>query len=177
MRLLFATGMLTTRCCTTWAFHTNSRAAAFLSRPIWQRHGQQQQQSPVFYPSTRVGLTTLSVHTIRGADMVEMMMGGERYENIPMPESMKSTTLFVGNLCEFVHDDDLSRLFQKVSKLKSVPACVARKPDTTSLQYGFVSFPTVEEKEVCRTLSCTILGLLGNFVHITHLFSLAFFSR
>lgn len=90
----------------------------------------------------------LNVHSIREADSIEQMIGGVRYENIPIPNSMKSTTLFVGNLCEFTNDDDLSQLFRKVSKLQSVPACVARKADTTSLQYGFVSFPTVEEKEV-----------------------------
>jgi RNA recognition motif. (a.k.a. RRM, RBD, or RNP domain) len=95
-----------------------------------------------------LGLTVQYVHSIREADCIEQMVGGVRYENVPMPMSMKATTLFVSNLCEFAHDDDLSQLFQKVSKLQSVPACVVRKADTTSLQYGFVAFPTVEEKEV-----------------------------
>jgi hypothetical protein len=76
-----------------------------------------------------------------------MMVGGERYEMVPLPDSMVETTLFVGNLCEFVKDDDLSDLFQTVSNLHSVPACVARKANMNSLQYGFVTFPTVEEKE------------------------------
>jgi hypothetical protein len=90
----------------------------------------------------------LLVHTEREADIIEQMVGGERYEMIPLPDSMVDTTLFVGNLCEFVDDGDLSKLFQSVSILNSVPACVARKPDTTSREFGFVSFPTVEEKEV-----------------------------
>ena len=79
---------------------------------------------------------------------MERIIGGTRYEYVPIPDAMKETTLYVGNICEFAHDDDLSQLFKKVSKLRSVPACIARKVDTSSLQYGFVSFPTVEEKEV-----------------------------
>ncbi|KAL7566578.1 hypothetical protein ACA910_000644 [Epithemia clementina (nom. ined.)] len=81
------------------------------------------------------------------ADIVEQIVGGERYEMSELPDSMMDTTLFVGNLNEFVNDNDLSELFQSVSTLQSVPACVVRKADTTSRQYGFVSFPTVEEKE------------------------------
>jgi hypothetical protein len=90
----------------------------------------------------------LDVSTVRDADFVEKMLGGERYEMVPLPDSMISTTLFVGNLCEFVTDDILSGLFQAVSKLQSVPACVARKPNMSSMHYGFVHFLTVEEKEV-----------------------------
>jgi RNA recognition motif. (a.k.a. RRM, RBD, or RNP domain) len=95
----------------------------------------------------------LHLHTTREADPIERILGGTRYEFVPIPESMKSTTIFVGNICEFAHDDDLSALFQKVSKLHSVPACIARKVDTSSLQYGFVSFPSVEEKEVGIVMS------------------------
>ena len=82
------------------------------------------------------------------ADMVEQMVGGERFEMSELPDSMMDTTLFVGNLCEFVNDNDLSELFRSVSSLQSVPACVVRKADMTSRQFGFVSFPTVQEKEV-----------------------------
>jgi len=67
---------------------------------------------------------------------------------VPMPDAMMDTTLFVGNLCEFVHDGDLSSLFQTFSGEQSLAACVARKPNNQSLQYGFVSFPTESEKEV-----------------------------
>lgn len=94
----------------------------------------------------------LNVHTDREADFVEMLVGGERYSMLPLPDSMVATTLYVGNLCEFVDDEDLSQLFQSVSVLQNVPACVIRKADMTSLHYGFVSFPTEEEKEV-RALS------------------------
>jgi len=66
---------------------------------------------------------------------------------VPLPDSIVDTTLFVGNLCEFVKDDDLSNLFQTVSKLSYLPACVARKVSYESLEYGFVTFPSVEEKE------------------------------
>lgn len=101
----------------------------------------------------------LNVHTIREADLVEMMLGGERYSLVPMPESMKATTLFVGNLCEFVQDDDLSKLFCQVSSLNSVPSCVVRKPDTQSMRYGFVSFLSVQEKEV-RDGTCRQTGVI-----------------
>lgn len=90
----------------------------------------------------------LFVSNLRDADFGEMMMGGERYEMVPLPDSMFDTTLFVGNLCEFIKDEDLDKLFRIVTNLRSVPACVARKANYDSLQYGFVTFPTVEEKEM-----------------------------
>jgi hypothetical protein len=92
----------------------------------------------------------LGVHKLRDADLMEMMVGGERYDMVPLPDSMVDTTLFVGNLDEFVRDEDLSDFFRSVSALQSVPACVVRRA-MTSLEYGFVTFPTIEEKEVCRS--------------------------
>jgi hypothetical protein len=87
------------------------------------------------------------IATTRDADFIEEIMGGERYEMVPLPDSMLPTTLFVGNLNEFVTDDILSAFFSSVSRLISVPACVARKPNASSMEYGFVTFPTVQEKE------------------------------
>jgi len=87
-------------------------------------------------------------------DMMEMIVGGNRYKMVDLPDSMLDTTLYVGNLDEFVTDDMLSSLFQEVSSLNFIPACVARRPNFSSLQYGFVTFPTIEEKEVC--LCCYI---------------------
>ncbi|KAL3903726.1 MAG: hypothetical protein SGILL_010339, partial [Bacillariaceae sp.] len=87
------------------------------------------------------------VHNIRDADMMEMMIGGQRFEMVPLPDSMMDTTIFVGNLCEFAHDEDLSQVFQAVSQYNSVPACVVRRANMVSLEYAFVSFPSVEEKE------------------------------
>lgn len=84
--------------------------------------------------------------------MMEWMVGGERYEMVPLPDSMMETTLYVGNLCEFCQDGDLSLLFQTVSELQSVPACVVRKANMSSLRYGFVTFLTVQEKEVSHIL-------------------------
>ena len=78
----------------------------------------------------------------------EMIAGGERYEMVPLPDSMCATTLWVGNLCEFTTDEQLSDLFSEVSVLSSLPACVARNPNASSRKYGFVTFPSVEEKEV-----------------------------
>ena len=88
-------------------------------------------------------------HDLRDPDMMEIILGCERYENVPLPDSMLETTIFVGNLCEFAKDEDLSQKFRSVTNLISLPACVARRPNSQSLRYGFVAFPTVEEKEVC----------------------------
>ena len=74
---------------------------------------------------------------------------GEKYSMVELPDSLMDTTIFVGNLNDFVTDDILSDLFQQVSTLNSVPSVVARKPNSNSLNYGFVTFPSVEEKEVC----------------------------
>mmetsp|Transcript_39590 Transcript_39590/g.55781 ORF Transcript_39590/g.55781 Transcript_39590/m.55781 type:complete len:511 (+) Transcript_39590:209-1741(+) len=110
--------------------------------------------APVPQSSSRLPLmqpkkipSPLSVSNIRDADYIEMMVGGERYEMVPLPDSMVDTTCFVGNLCEFIKDDDLSNLFTCVSDISSVPACVARKPNMNSLHYGFVSFPSISQKE------------------------------
>jgi len=86
-------------------------------------------------------------HDLQDLDMMEMLIGGQRYENVPLPDSMLDTTIFVGNLCEFAKDEDLSQQFRSVTNLISLPACVARRPNSQSLKYGFVAFPTVEEKE------------------------------
>ena len=93
-------------------------------------------------------------------DSVELMIGGTRYEMVELPDSMMSTTLWVGNLCEFVTDEMLSELFQRASSLKFVPACVARKPNYESMKYGFVTFRSEEEKEASTVmrllLSCIV---------------------
>lgn len=81
-------------------------------------------------------------------DSTELLIGGTRYEMVELPDSMVSTTLWVGNLCEFVTDEALSEIFQRYSSLNFVPACVARRPNMESLRYGFVTFRSVEEKEV-----------------------------
>ena len=88
----------------------------------------------------------------------EMIAGGERYEMVPLPDKMCSTTLWVGNLCEFTTDEQLSDLFSEVSVLSSLPACVARNPNASSREYGFVTFPSVEEKEVSFTRRYATIG-------------------
>ena len=97
-------------------------------------------------------------------DAMELMIGGARYEMVELPDSMMSTTLWVGNLCEFVTDDMLSELFQQASDLKFVPACVARKPNMESMRYGFVTFRSEEEKDVSIILHMSCTQLL--FVHL-----------
>lgn len=79
---------------------------------------------------------------------MELLIGGSKYEMVELPDSMMSTTLWVGNLCEFVTDEMLSDVFRQASSLKFVPAVVARKPNYESLRYGFVSFRSEEEKVV-----------------------------
>jgi len=81
------------------------------------------------------------------ADMMEMIAGGRKCDMVDLPDRLVDTTIFVGNLCEFVTDDMLSSLFQEASSLHSVPACVVRKANTSSLKYGFVTFPSLQEKE------------------------------
>jgi hypothetical protein len=105
----------------------------------------------------------------READVMEQYLGAKRQDELSaLPDSMMDTTLFVGNLCEFVSDQDLSELFTSASHfLNFVPACVLRKPDLTSLQYGFVTFPSIDEKEVgtciyvleCAGLSCSVVKM------------------
>lgn len=76
---------------------------------------------------------------------------------VELPDSMMSTTLWVGNLCEFVTDEMLSEVFQQASEQLFVPACVARKPNMESLKYGFVAFRSEEEKEVSSYYSVLCL--------------------
>jgi len=98
--------------------------------------------------SSSISLVYDYEHDLNNPDMAEIWMAGAvRYENVPLPDSMMDTTLFVGNLCEFVQDGDLSEQFRSVTSLRSLPAVVARRPNSQSLKYGFVAFPTVEEKE------------------------------
>jgi RNA recognition motif-containing protein len=85
-------------------------------------------------------------------DAMELLIGGARYEMVELPDSMMSTTLWVGNLCEFVTDEMLSEVFQQASEQLFVPACVARKPNMESLKYGFVAFRSEEEKEMAIDL-------------------------
>ncbi|KAG7345342.1 RRM domain containing RNA-binding protein [Nitzschia inconspicua] len=109
-----------------------------------------QKRSHVLAPksiNTNSHILLSMVHNNRDADLMEMMVGGERFEMVPLPDSMMETTIFVGNVCEFAQDEDLSNIFQSVSRLRSVPACVVRRANMASMEYAFVTFPSVEEKE------------------------------
>jgi RNA recognition motif-containing protein len=103
-------------------------------------------------PCLRTSLHYSNWDAFEMPDNLELMMGGTRYEMVELPDSMMSTTLWVGNLCEFVTDEMLGEIFQRASSLKSVPACVARKPNMESLRYGFVTFRSEQEKETAMTL-------------------------
>jgi len=83
----------------------------------------------------------------RDADLMEIFAGGERYEMVELPDSLMETTIFVGNLCEFVTDSMLSDLFQQASTLNSLPACIVRNADCSSKKYGFVTFPNILERD------------------------------
>jgi len=75
-------------------------------------------------------------------------LGAVKYEMAPLPDSLVETTVFVGNLGDFVNDDTLSDLFARVATANaSVPAVVARKPNNHSMGYGFVTFRTNQERE------------------------------
>ena len=111
------------------------------------------QGSPLSPRTSSSSLTYSTWDAFEMPDNLELMMGGTRYEMVELPDSMMSTTLWVGNLCEFVTDDMLGEIFQQAVSLKCVPACVARKPNMESLRYGFVTFRSEEEKEVSRTFS------------------------
>lgn len=80
------------------------------------------------------------------------MIGGPRYEMVELPDSMMSTTLWVGNLCQFVTDEALSEAFRRAGDSQCVPACVARKPNAESMRYGFVTFCSEEDKETAIDL-------------------------
>jgi len=113
----------------------------------------------------RLTRSPTALNYLESRDVVELMIGGARYEMVELPDAMMSTTLFVGNLCEFVTDEQLSEAFQEVSKLKYVPACVARKADMSSLKYGFVTFRSEEEKEVSLTvIGCYVDGVPTSFL-------------
>ena len=104
--------------------------------------------SPPTPSTTSLSYSNWDAFSIETRDSMELMIGGARYEMVELPDSMMSTTLWVGNLCEFVTDEMLSDVFQQASSLKFVPACVARKPNMESMRYGFVTFRSEEEKEV-----------------------------
>eukprot|EP00571_Detonula_confervacea_P012795 CAMPEP_0172299442 /NCGR_PEP_ID=MMETSP1058-20130122/1753_1 /TAXON_ID=83371 /ORGANISM="Detonula confervacea, Strain CCMP 353" /LENGTH=244 /DNA_ID=CAMNT_0013008893 /DNA_START=306 /DNA_END=1037 /DNA_ORIENTATION=+ len=125
---------------------------AMMVSPSWefQTTTGQQLLAPSSYTYTAITSSSLQYSnwdTFETPDSMELMMGGARYEMVELPDSMMSTTLWVGNLCEFVTDEMLSELFQQTSSLKFVPACVARKANMESLRYGFVTFRSEAEKE------------------------------
>lgn len=127
--------------------------------------------SPISATPSTSRISMVYNHDLRDPDMMEMFIGGERYENVPLPDSMLDTTIFVGNLCEFAKDEDLSQQFRSVTNLISLPACVARRPNSQSLKYGFVAFPTVEEKEVGSVSRGDVLSLSINSSHVSKLTS------
>ncbi|CAB9497305.1 expressed unknown protein [Seminavis robusta] len=140
-RILVVTALISGTCL-GFQSHVARRPSSLLSPALPPPQAQNQVQLP-----QRLGSSALHVLTVREPDLLEMMMGGERFEMVPLPDRMCSTTVFVGNFCEFVHDEDLSALFRTVSTLQSIPACVVRKANMQSLRYGFVTFLTEEETE------------------------------
>jgi len=135
-----------------WGFQTVQQSST--SNPSFSS------KQPTAASATTTNLRYSNWDVFETPDAMEIMIGGTRYEMVELPDSMMSTTLWVGNLCEFVTDEILSELFQQASSLKFVPACVARKPNMESMRYGFVAFRSEEEKEV-RTMIFQILVLLS----------------
>jgi len=87
------------------------------------------------------------IHSTDFTEFHHSSLGYERYSMVELPDILIDTTVYVGNLNEFVDDEALSDLFKSVSTLQSVPSVICRKANYQSLKYGFVTFPTVEEKE------------------------------
>jgi hypothetical protein len=168
---------------TSWGFPSGSPRNAWMilqgqrSLPTSSISLKGPSQSPPSSSAKKKNPTTSTLHVLREPDQMEMILGGVRYEMVPLPDRMCDTTVFVGNFCEFVHDEDLSQLFQSVSQLQSLPACVIRKINMQSLRYGFVTFLTVQEKEVRVHAFVSILpfGLLHVFNGIFVVFELSIF--
>lgn len=80
-------------------------------------------------------------------DPLQFQAGGKRYEMVPLPDSMCGTTVWIGNLCEFVTGGDLSALLSGSACPTTVPACVARNPNASSRGYGFATFPTEQMRD------------------------------
>lgn len=121
--------------------------------------------------TTTTSLRYTNMDAFETRDAMELLIGGARYEMVELPDSMMSTTLWVGNLCEFVTDEMLSEVFQQASEQLFVPACVARKPNMESLKYGFVAFRSEEEKEVSSyyILCCVYLADFTRSIFCSHL--------
>lgn len=98
-------------------------------------------------PTSQLQLHTEDFMDMGFADNNDQGVIGKKYSMVELPDSLMETTIFVGNLNDFVTDEILSDLFKQASSLNSVPSVVARKPNYNSLNYGFVTFPTVAEKE------------------------------
>lgn len=130
---------------TSYAFHNN--IAKYTSTP------RGVPSSSIKTSSTTAWYSNWDMDT---PDVMEIMAGGQRWEMVELPDSMMSTTLWVGNLCEFVTDETLSELFQSVSSLKFVPACVARRPNMESMRYGV------------SLLLCVIMMQKHDMVHVPY---------
>ena len=145
--------------------YTSRSVTAFILALLSPSWGFQTHHCSNIRASTRCTDTTTSLrYTNMDAftqDAMELLVGGTKYEMVELPDSMMSTTLWVGNLCEFITDEQLSEVFQQASEQLFVPACVARKPNMESLKYGFVAFRSEEEKEVSNHLmSCFMVVLV-----------------
>jgi RNA recognition motif-containing protein len=121
------------------------QSAAFFRRSMPVSVSVLPKEGFTFVPSRSYSTTLF--YDDRDSDYMESFVGGMRYEMVELPDSLVETACFIGNLDEFVNDDMLSLLFSQVSTLNHIPASVARKPNASSLKYGFAIFPTVEEKE------------------------------
>mmetsp|Transcript_11684 Transcript_11684/g.23444 ORF Transcript_11684/g.23444 Transcript_11684/m.23444 type:complete len:241 (-) Transcript_11684:1560-2282(-) len=137
--------------------YTSRSVTAFILALLSPSWGFQTHHCSTIRASTRcTDATTTSLrYTNMDAftqDAMELLVGGTKYEMVELPDSMMSTTLWVGNLCEFITDEQLSEVFQQASEQLFVPACVARKPNMESLKYGFVAFRSEEEKEMAIDL-------------------------
>lgn len=123
------------------ALCVSCRVEAF-SLSTWSSSLSRGRSPPSKYAPQPSLVEPLHLLPFREAEVTEQLVGGVRYSMVPIPKDMLKTTLFVTNLDDFVYDDDLSAVFG------GMPACVVRKPDMTSLGYGFVAFRSSEDAQV-----------------------------
>lgn len=74
-------------------------------------HAFQTCHSPLACSRTSSSLSYSNWDAFESRDSLELMIGGSRYEMVELPDSMMSTTLWVGNLCEVRRKSLLTVIF------------------------------------------------------------------
>ena len=94
------------------SYEVESFAPPRLSRQLLRQLQQQQQHRN---NNNNNKLYECQIYSTRDADFVEMLVGGEHYKTVPLPDLMVDTTCFVGNQREFVKGDKLSDSMERAA--------------------------------------------------------------